>query len=485
MAEFLPPVILEIQANATKAIAQMQMVNGELDKMEVKALKAGGSIDVMTKASKYAGTALLGIAGVLGTVGAVSIKAALGVQESQAKLQIAVKNTGVSFAAFVPYMNNAQDAMVKFGFSASDTNEALAMMTAATQNPATAVANLGVVADLAAFKNESLATAADTVSRAAMGQARGLADLGLAIGKTIPKGADLATITKMIEDRVKGAAAAAAKADPWKVLTTQFGALEEKLGTALLPAFKKLSDWIINTGLPALEKIGKWISQNQGLFESIATALGILWVAPKIDGLLTAIGKIATAWRGVETAAEAASAAEVVAETGGTALPALAVGALAYSQRNTPKKVANAIKSLGLSASSGGMLGGISTSSATGGSTVTLTAPAGSIKPSIGDMNPSTIATIAASNKELINQYLKAGWKITSGSSSGGIDSKKSPLLISSTKSTKPKAPSLAQQKAGMMGGGGALTLTITTDSGAVVKSITGSAGNTKVVVKK
>ena len=59
----------------------------KLDKMEVKAIKAGGSLDVMTKASKYAGTALLGIAGVLGTVAAVSIKAALSVQVSQSKLQ--------------------------------------------------------------------------------------------------------------------------------------------------------------------------------------------------------------------------------------------------------------------------------------------------------------------------------------------------------------------------------------------------------------
>ena len=118
MAEFLPPVIFEIQANAKEAIAQMQVVNGELTKMETKAIKAGGSIDVMTKASKYAGTALLGIAGVLGTVAAVSIKAALNVQVSQSKLQVAVQNTGVSFAAFIPYMNQAQESMAKVRYSA-------------------------------------------------------------------------------------------------------------------------------------------------------------------------------------------------------------------------------------------------------------------------------------------------------------------------------------------------------------------------------
>jgi len=445
MAEFLPPVILEIQANATKAIAQMQMVNGELDKMEVKALKAGGSIDVMTKASKFAGTALLGIAGVLGTVGAVSIKAALGVQESQAKLQTAVKNTGVSFAAFVPYMNNAQDAMVKFGFSASDTNEALAMMTAATRNPATAVANLGVVADLAAFKNESLAAAADTVSRATMGQARGLADLGLAIGKTIPKGADLATITKMIEDRTKGAAAAAAKSDPWKVLTAQFVALEEKLGTALLPTFNKLTDWIINKGLPDLKALGKWISDNKGLFESLIAALAVIWAVPKVAGLITAIGVIKDAFVALRDTLIGVDIAEALA-TGGTSVYA-------------------GMAALGIA-----------------GATYL------SFKNIFGQGDSSTDGV--APGTKLAKSFQSSGTKIAglptlSIPKPANINSGKSPLLISSTKTAKPKAPSLAQQKAGMMGGSGALTLTITTDTGAVVKGITGSAGNTKVVVKK
>lgn len=327
MAEFLPPVILEIQANATKAIAQMQMVNGELDKMEVKAVKAGGSIDVMTKASKYAGTALLGIAGVLGTVATVSIKAALNVQESQAKLSTAVQNTGVSFQTFIPYMNNAQEAMAKFGFGAEDTNQALASMTAATRNPATAIANLGVVADLAAFKNESLAAAADTVSRATMGQARGLADLGLAIGKTIPKGADLATITKMIEDRVKGAAAAAAKADPWKVLTTQFQVMTEQLGTALLPTFQKFVNWVSGPGINGLKAFGKWISDNKPLVAGFVGLLTAIFVAPKIAGFLTAISSMIKAFTALRDVLLGVDIAEAFA-TGGTSVLA-ATAALA------------------------------------------------------------------------------------------------------------------------------------------------------------
>ena len=483
MAEFLPPVIFEIQANATKAIAQMQAVNGELDKMETKAIKAGGSIDVMTKASRFAGTALLGIAGVLGTVGAMSIKAALGVQESQAKLQTAVKNTGVSFQAFVPYMNKAQDQMAKFGFTATDTNQALASMTAATRNPQTAIDNLGVVADLAAFKNESLAAAADTVSRATMGQARGLADLGLAIGKTIPKGADLATITKMIEDRVKGAAAAAAKADPWKVLTTEFGAMEEKLGNALLPAFKKLSDWIINTGLPALEKIGKWISQNQGLFETLATVLAALWVAPKIDALLTAIGSISTAWGGVAVAADAAATAEKGASLGltGPVLAALGLAYLVKKQAIDPAKKA-------LAPGGSGTTAGIVNSmiKASGGSSTYSPSEATAAKKAGGAYELSANGT----SQWVPYSVLQAWGQIPSSktaSSLPSINSGKSPVMFPSTTKSKSKSknPTLSQLRNGNMGGGGALTLTVTTDSSSVVKSITGSAGTTKVVVKK
>ena len=477
MAEFLPPVIFEIQANATKAIAQMQTVNGELDKMEVKAIKAGGSLDVMTKASKFAGTALLGIAGVLGTVATVSIKAALSVQVSQSKLQTAVQNTGVSFQAFIPFMNQAQDSMAKLGFTAEDTNQALASMTAATRNPATAIENMGVVADLAAFKNESLAAAADTVSRATMGQARGLADLGLAIGKTIPKGADLATITQLVEQRVHGAAQAAANANPWKVLTTQFGVMEEKLGTALLPMFKKLSDWIITTGLPALEKIGKWISQNQGLFETLAGTLAALWVAPKIDALIASIGAIATAWGGVATSADAAATAEEAATgasaTGGlgaTILGTLGLGYLVKKQAIDPAKKALAP-------------GGSATMS-------------GFVSGSTAGMKPMTGPTKAYTDKygDFINLFpgetLPPGYYPYNPSSStkpsSSINSGLSnPIITTPAKGKAATKPSIASQKAGIMGGGGALTLTITTDNSAIVKGITGSAGTTKVVIKK
>ena len=335
MAEFLPPVILEIKAKATEAIASMQKVNGELDKMEAKALKASGSLDVMTKASKYSGVALLGLGGAFAIMATAGIKAALDVQKAQANLETAITNTGVSFANAKPYIDQQAEAMLNLGFSTEDTYAALAQMTAATRSPETALKSLGATADLAAFQHESLAQAADTVARASMGQARGLGDLGLAIGKTIPKGATLEQILGMIEVRTRNAAKAAADANPWSVLQVKFKALEEQLGTALLPAFTNITKWIIKDGLPGLKAIGGWISQNKGVVEAFVGSLAVLWAAPKIDALLGILSTLEKAFAGVAASADAAATAEggalAAGSTGGVvtkALPLLGPAAL-------------------------------------------------------------------------------------------------------------------------------------------------------------
>jgi len=327
-------IFFEVKANVTEAVAGFSKINGEMTKMQKNGEFASTSMLKMEKSSRMAGIALVGIGGAFAAVAGVSIKAAINVQGAQAKLSTAVKDTGVSFAAFTPYMNTAVDSMAKLNFTAGDTMTALASMTAATRSPQRALDMLQATADLAAFKQESLAQAADTVSRAAMGQARGLGDLGVALGKTIPKGATVAQIMQAIADRTHGAAKAAAEADPWKQLTVQFGLMEEKLGTALLPAFKKLSDWVINTGIPALEKMGKWISDNKGLFEGLVIALSAIWAVPKIAGFVTAIGVIKDAFVALRAVLVGVDIAAALA-TGGTSvvagMTALGVAAATYA----------------------------------------------------------------------------------------------------------------------------------------------------------
>ena len=320
----LTPVRVEFIVRAQEAIAQLQLVNAEMDKVAVKGKLAGTSMATMEKSSRLAGTALLGLGSVFGLVAYESIKSAMDLQTSQTRLQVAVKNSGVSFAAAKPVIDKHAEAMTKLGFTTQDTYEALGTMTTATRSPQMSLNALGAAADLARYKHISLAQASTLVSRAALGQARGLADLGLAINKTIPKGASFAQIMALIETRTHGAANAFAQTSQGQLLILQarFKALTEDLGTQLLPAFNKILAWIDGPGLNALKKLGKWFSDNKPIVVAFTTALAVIWAAPKIDAMLAAMGELVLGWRGVAVAAGEAAAAEGAAAGGGAAAAA-------------------------------------------------------------------------------------------------------------------------------------------------------------------
>ena len=308
----LTPVRVEFIVRAQEAIAQLQLVNAEMDKVAVKGKLAGTSMATMEKSSRLAGTALLGLGSVFGLVAYESIKSAMDLQTSQTRLQVAVKNSGVSFAAAKPVIDKHAEAMTKLGFTTQDTYEALGTMTTATRSPQMSLNALGAAADLARYKHISLAESSQLVSRAALGQARGLADLGLAINKTIPKGASFAQIMALIETRTHGAANAFAQTSQGQlaILQASFKALTENLGTQLLPAFNKILAWIDGPGLNALKKLGKWFSDNKPIVVAFTTALAVIWAAPKIDAMLAAMGELVLGWRGVAAAAGEAAAAE-------------------------------------------------------------------------------------------------------------------------------------------------------------------------------
>ena len=308
----LTPVRVEFIVRAQEAIAQLQLVNAEMDKVAVKGKLAGTSMATMEKSSRLAGTALLGLGSVFGLVAYESIKSAMDLQTSQTRLQVAVKNSGVSFAAAKPVIDKHAEAMTKLGFTTQDTYEALGTMVTATRSPQMSLNALGAAADLARYKHISLAQASTLVSRAALGQARGLADLGLAINKTIPKGASFAQIMALIETRTHGAANAFAQTSQGQlaILQARFKALTEDIGTQLLPAFNKILAWLDGPGLNALKKLSKWFSDNKPIVVAFTTALAVIWAAPKIDAMLAAMGELVLGWRGVAVAAGEAAAAE-------------------------------------------------------------------------------------------------------------------------------------------------------------------------------
>ena len=323
MAEFFPPVIFEIQAKATEALATFGKVNAELAKMQKNGVLAGGALSRLEKASKMAGTAILGLGGAFAVFGIASVRTLDAVEKSQANLETAVKNTGVSFAAAKPVIDEQAKSMMALGFTYNDTYDALAKMTAASGSPKLALDSLGAAADLARFKQISLAEAGTLLARASIGQAKGLGDLGIALGKTIPKGATFAQVLKAIEDRAGGAANAFKNTLSGSIAVAQanFQALEVQVGTALVPTLIKVTDWITNKGIPDLKALGKIISDNQGLFKTLAAILAVIWAVPKIAGIVTAIQTLIKVYEALRLAAATAAIATAFA-TGGVSIVA-------------------------------------------------------------------------------------------------------------------------------------------------------------------
>jgi len=349
MAEFFPPVLFEIKAKATEAIATFGEVNKELAKMEKNGVLASGALGKMEKASKLAGTALLGLGGAFAIFGVASVKTLDKVEKSQANLEVAVKNTGVAYETAKPYIDSHAKAMMALGFTYDDTYAALAKMTAASGSPKVALESLGVAADLARAKQISLADAGTLVARASIGQAKGLGDLGIALGKTLPKGASMVQIFKAIEDRVGGASKAFKNTLSGSIQVAQanFQALQVQVGTALVPALIKVTDWITNTGIPKFGEFFNFVKANKGIFEGFAVTMAAIWSVTKISAGVTAtiaaIDAIKAAYIGLRTVLITTGIAEAFATAGvsvGTATTALAavggIAALVYGTSKIP-----------------------------------------------------------------------------------------------------------------------------------------------------
>jgi hypothetical protein len=336
MAEFFPPVLFEIKAKATEAIATFGEVNKELAKMEKNGVLASGALGRMEKASRLAGTALLGLGGAFAAFGVASVATLDKVEKAQANLETAVKNTGVSFDQAKPTIDAHAKSMMALGFTYDDTYAALAKMTAASGSPKVALDSLSVAADLARAKNMSLAEAGTLVARASIGQAKGLGDLGIALGKTLPKGATMAQIFKAIEDRVGGAANAFKNtlSGGIAVANANFQALQVEVGTALVPSLISLTDWIVTTGIPHLRDLFNFLKDHKQVVLDIAAAFAAIWAVSKITSAVQVIiGVVKTligVYRSLQIAAGLAAIAEGAATGGGFAIPA-AAGAAAVA----------------------------------------------------------------------------------------------------------------------------------------------------------
>jgi hypothetical protein len=236
-------------------------------------------------------------------------------QAAQANLQTSVRDVGQNFVAATPMIESYAKKMTDLGFTHAETYAAIAKLTTATGSVVTATNAMGVAADLARTKNMSLMDATELLARSTAGGAKGLQDLNIKMGVTIPKAASFADILAIVENRTHGAADAFSQTlgGQLDITKAKFDDMQVALGEKLVPTITKLANFINNTLFPAIEKFGKVLSDLKTPLEFVTGAMIAIFAAPKIDALLAAIRSIAVAWGLVAKSAEEAAAAEAAA----------------------------------------------------------------------------------------------------------------------------------------------------------------------------
>ena len=316
----ISPVNIVIGATASEAIAKFQTVNAELEKMESKALRAGGSISNLDKASRLASAALATVAIGAAAMGVASVKAAMESETAFARLNTAMTNAGVGSTANLEAAKKLAEANTKLGFTTIDTAQAYGTLITATGSTRDSQQLLNTAMDLARYKHESLAEAATTLARGTQGSARAFKEMGITLDSSLPKQEAINKAFDQLNQKLSGQNAAYLDtfAGKLSVLTAQFKLTEERIGGFLIPILTKLMTFI--------EKYGKDLLIFGGIVGGVALAIKAWEAATTAYLAVNAFMAVALA---KQIAAQEAIAATALAAGDGVGGLAIADGLLA------------------------------------------------------------------------------------------------------------------------------------------------------------
>lgn len=278
----LPPVVVELQANANKLTAGLNQASKDIDNLG----KTGAS--TFDKVSAAAGKYGAAIGGAMTAAGVALQKIAGPLEQSHALLKQAIQNTGNDFSDFKGQIDQTVGSMEKYGHTSADTQGALAKLTAATGDPTKALSEMGLAADLAAAKHISLSDAAGLVVKMSAGSGKVFKEFGINL-KDFGTGADAAQkATDVLKLKLQGMADAASDTTQGK-----FDALRARITDVAAALGQKLVPFLTTAGplLMGLSSIAPAVSKG---FDGISTAVGFLASNP-LTLAVTALGAVAAA----------------------------------------------------------------------------------------------------------------------------------------------------------------------------------------------
>lgn len=270
-------------------------------------LKLAGSLKRVGDAGTEATGALTGMFGRLGIgLGAAfgirqvfdavsnTVKAAIEAEDSVSRLESALKKLGLAYTDVGPEAERYLDRLQKTTrFSDEDAREALTTLVTITGDYAQSLRLLSLTADIAEKRQTTMADAAETAGKAALGLTRGMQDLGIRSGET-------GDVIQKLRDRFGGLAEEAGQktGGRLKTLGNLFGEVTEKIGLAITGSdgFTRATEALRQQ----LIAVTEWLDKHG---ETISR-----WVSRLVDGSRFIATNIILAFRSVLDPAGAAGA---------------------------------------------------------------------------------------------------------------------------------------------------------------------------------
>lgn len=178
-------------------------------------------------------------------------KAAAADAASVAKLQQAVENSGASWQAYAGQLDTVINRGMRLGFADDQQRDALALLTAQTNDADEAQRRLVLAMDLSRGANIDLTTAAKLLGRVTDENVNVLSRYGVRVEKGATQTELFAAITAKFGGQAEqfGRSAAGSMA----ALELQMGELQEAIGGLLLPVLTELASFAVDTLVPAIQ----------------------------------------------------------------------------------------------------------------------------------------------------------------------------------------------------------------------------------------
>ena len=308
MAGEVPPLNVEILVSLGNLTNAVNEATAGLNKIGDTAKAQTSKFDALktTMLGVFSGNLLTQGAQVLEQGLRNAIKAVEDTQVATERLSTALNNAGQNTAANRDEIQKTSETMSKLGFATAATEGAYGTLITATGSTTEATKLMAMAADLARYKHEDLATAAQTLARGTTGSAKAFKELGITLDSNLPKNEAIAKAFDELNQKIGGQAVGYTHtfSGEMEILKAKFDDVAVKVSAVVMPILTKLMEFITNVAIPAITWIVKMLfaweielvklwNTNEGFRDVVVTVMKAIVEA--IGYVVGAIGKLVEA----------------------------------------------------------------------------------------------------------------------------------------------------------------------------------------------